>query len=341
MLEPRLKGTRALSDKRALGIRVLTPGPASSPSPLTLRNADGHFGVSNSIDPELLEEFRLAEESRALFGELQRPIEPWIALQLARTDGSLLRRELERLTRLKQAGCAVFLGGLIADSLDRINLVLSRRARELRAVVVASDVPLDPAHFEFVLGLLLRDGASTPLPGEIRLKAAEVDLYLNASTRGVVDTVQELPHGVDADLLLDLRRAETFVHALASVRPKLEFWEAFLLAVGGQCGLRQTSPGVRAFAELDVLYGALVELRLKKALLARALRQYVACLPIGHYSADTMELAFSFILASSEGCRRTRQWMESPEQFKREAAIRVEGVISRAQNYLTALRATA
>ena len=28
---------------------------------------------------------------------------------------------------------------------------------------------------------------------------------------------------------------------------------------------------------------------------------------------------FAFILASSEGCLRARQWMESPEQFKREA----------------------
>jgi hypothetical protein len=309
---------------------------------LTLRNADGHCGISSSIDRQLLEEFRLAEGSRALFGELQRPIEPWIALQLARTDRDLLRREFDRLTRLKQAGRTVFLGGLIADSLDRINLVMSRRARDLRAVVAASGVPLDPAHLEFVLGLLLRDGASTPLPGEIRLKAAEVDLYLNACAQGVADTVQELPHGVDADLLQDLRRAETFVHALASVRPKLELWEAFSLAVRGRGDLNQTSPGVRVPApEFEGLYRALVELRLKKALLARALGQYVAGLSIGHYSPDTMELAFAFILASPEGCRRARQWMESPEQFRREAAIRVEGVISRAQNYLTALRATA
>ena len=103
-----------------------------------------------------------------------------------------------------------------------------------------------------------------------------------------------------------------------------------------------SSPGLRApAAEFEVLYRALVELRLKKALLARALGKCVAGLSIGHYSPDTMELAFARILASSEGCRRARQWMESPEQFRREAAIRVEGVISRAQNYLTALRATA
>jgi hypothetical protein len=330
-----------MSDLQALRIRVLPSDPPPTVSQLTLRNPDGHRGVSSSIDPELLEEFCLAEGSRALFGELQRPIEPWIALQLARTDEDLLRREFERLTRLKQAGRAVFVGGLIADALDRIYLLMSRRARDLRAVVAASGVPLDPAHLELVLALLLRDGASTPLPGEIRLKADEAHLYLNASSQGPAGLVQELPHGVDADLLQDLRRTEAFVHALASVRPKPELWEVFSLAVRGECDLHQTSPGVRAPAEFDVLYSALVELRLKKALLARALGQYVAGLPIGHYSRDTTDLAFAFIMASPEGCSRARQWMDSPEQFKREAAIRVEGVIARAQNYLTALRATA
>jgi hypothetical protein len=54
-----------------------------------------------------------------------------------------------------------------------------------------------------------------------------------------------------------------------------------------------------------------------------------------------MELAFAFIRASPEGCCRARQWDGVPEQFKPEAAIRVEGVIGRVQEYLQVLRATA
>jgi hypothetical protein len=311
-------------------------------SSFPLRNAEGRRDVFSSLDPDLLEEFRLAEGSRALFGELQRPIEPWIALQLARTDGDLLRREFDRLTRLKQAGSAVFLGGLVADSLDRIRIAMSRRARDLRALLGASGVPLNPVRLELVLAVLLRDGASTPLKGEIRLKAAEVELYLTAPARGASDQPKVLPRGVDAELLEDLRRVEAFFGSLASVRPKMELWEAFSLVMRDREGAKQANERMRApDAEVVRLCKALVEVRLEKAQLARALKRYVAGLPIGTFSSDTMELTFAFILASPEGCRRARQWMESPEQFKREAAIRVEGVIGRAQKYLHALRATA
>jgi hypothetical protein len=331
-----------MSDKQATMIRVIHPDPKTTMFRFPLRKAEGHRVASSSIDPLLLEEFRLAEGSRALFGELDRPIEPWLALQLARTDGDLLRRECERVTRLKQAGRAVSLGGLIADSLDRIRIAMCRRARELRAVLAASGVPLDPVHLELVLAVLLRDGASTPLNGEIRLKATEVDLYLTAPALGASDKAQVLPQGVDSEILEDLRRIKSFFSPLASVRPKMELWEAFLLVVRDRDGAEQTPKRMRApDAEVVHRCKALVQVRLEKALLAHALKRYVAGLPIGSFSSDTMELTFAFILASPEGCRRAQQWMESPEQFKREAAIRVEGVIGRAQKYLHALRATA
>lgn len=304
-------------------------GRDSKRSPAFLPRQD-HV-AAGPLDLHLLEEFRLAEEARTLFGELHWPIEPWIALQLARMETDNLRRELERLARLQRAGRAAHPGGLVADSLDRINLITGRRARELRDLIASSGVSLDPLRLELVLALLLRDGASTPLPGEIRLRAGEVDHYLTALTPAASSIEEVLPQGVDQDLLKDLRRVRAVFCALTTVRPKLELWEAFSLAVSN-----------RAIAiEAKGLYGSLAEVRRSKALIARGLRRYVADLPIGHYSYDAMELAFALILASPEGCCRVRQWMESPEQFRREAAIRVEGVIGRAQKYLQILRATA
>jgi hypothetical protein len=321
---------------------VMDPDPRTSTPLFWLLDDDEFCSASSSADPRLLEEFRLAEAARGLFADLHWPIEPWIALRLARMEGDFLRRELERLTRLQQAGRINFLGGLVADSLDRIKLAMSRHARELRAALVASGVPLGPDRLELVLAVLIRDEAYTPLKGEILRRAAEVDLYLTAPARGASAKAEELPRGVDRELLENLRRAEIFLGALAPVRPKVELWEAFSLAVRDRHAAKPASERMRTpDAEGVRLYPALVKVRLEKALSAHALRQYVAGLEIGKYSSDTMELSFAFILASPEGCRRVRQWLESPGEFKREAAIRVEGVIGLAQKYLHALRATA
>jgi hypothetical protein len=290
--------------------------------------ADGSPAASGSPESRWREEFLLAHAARDLFAKSRWPIELWIALQMARTEGDLLRRELA-LTR--RAGRAPSLGGLVA-SLDRVNLLMSRRARELRERLVASGIPLDPVQLELVLAVLLRDGLAYPSRGEIRKRTAEIEAYRPAAEPAASEG---LPGGVDEDVLEALRQIEAFIAVLAPVRPKVELWEAFSLAVSGRTPARRAAPGVVG------LYGALVDMRQEKTRVAEALRRYVAGLPIGSYSDDTMELAFAFILASPEGCLRARQWIESPERFIREAAIRVEGVIGRAQTYLYALRAVA
>src|SRR5438552_17922899 len=112
-------------------------------------------------------EFRLAESARALFGEFHWPIERWCTLRLARAEPDFLRREVERLSRLKQAGRAATLGGLLADSVDRIVRIMGRRAVELRRALGASGVLLDLARLELVLAVLLRDGAGSASEAEI------------------------------------------------------------------------------------------------------------------------------------------------------------------------------
>jgi hypothetical protein len=203
-------------------------------------------------------------------------------------------------------------------------------------------VLLDLARLELVLAVLLRDGASSATEAEIRRRSDEVESYLSAPQRAQAEAAKALPAGVDAELLEDLRHVETFLGALAPVRPKVEVWEAFSLAVRDRRAAKLAIERMRAPDDLNAevvrLYEGLLEVRSQKGAKAQALRKFVAGLPIGSYAADTMELAFAFILASPEGCRRAEQWMEAPDQLRREAAIRVEGVIGRAQKYLHALR---
>src|SRR5258706_9725880 len=110
-------------------------------------------------DPRLLAEFRLAESARKLFGELRWPVEPWVSLRVAPTEGDFLGREVDRLQRLKASGRAATLGGLLADSVDRIHRIMGRRAAEMRREVGASPVLVDLARLELILAVLLRDGA--------------------------------------------------------------------------------------------------------------------------------------------------------------------------------------
>jgi hypothetical protein len=82
----------------------------------------------------------------------------------------------------------------------------------------------------------------------------------------------------------------------------------------------------------------ILEVRTRHSRLAIKLRNYLNHLPIGKYNRELMELAFGFLLASPEGRGRAEQWLEDPQRFLREAAIRVEGVIGKAQKYQAALR---
>jgi hypothetical protein len=43
-------------------------------------------------------------------------------------------------------------------------------------------------------------------------------------------------------------------------------------------------------------------------------------------------------MASPEGREHARAWIEDPRRLRREAALRLEGVIGRAQKYQAALR---
>jgi len=296
-------------------------------------------------DPRLLEEFRLAEQARRLLAGMRWPVEPWVALRLARTEGEFLRREVDRLARLQQSGRAASLGGLLADSVERIGRVMGRRAKELREALGASPARLDPQLLELVLAVLIRDGAANPSEREVCRRADEVAAYMDSPGRETEAGSLELPAGVDAELLEDLRQVEAFLGALAPVRPKVEIWEAFTLAVRDRRAAKQAVERLRAPDDLNAevirLYEGLLEVRAEKGPRSLRLRQYVGSLPIGSYAKETMELALAFILASDEGCRRLDQWLEAPEQFTREAAIRVEGVIGRAQKYMHALRACA
>lgn len=298
-------------------------------------------------DAALIADLKLAEDARLLFRELGFAIELWEALRLARTEHVTLTCEMERLQKLRKQGRSPSLGGLIIDSIDQMRKSLGPRARQYRDVLRSSNVAGDSVRLDLLAGLLAQHPA-LPTADEILALASQVDrcrrtLLHRPGTEVRKAAAPAVPEDVNGDLLEDLRHAERLRLAFGPASPGIELWEAMTLSLEDRASARLATDRLRARKEDD---GSLVrilerilDVRARHSRLAIKLRNYLNHLPIGKYNRELMELAFGFLLASPEGRGRAEQWLEDPQRFLREAAIRVEGVIGKAQKYQAALRA--
>jgi len=299
-------------------------------------------------DSALIVDLKLAEDARLLFRELGFAIELWEALRLARTEHVTLTCEMDRLQKLRKQGRSPSLGGLIIDSIEQMRKTLGPRARHYRDVLRSSNVAGDSVRLDLLAGLLAQHPA-LPTADEIMKLSAQVDrcrrgmLHRPATEVRKAPAPVELPADVNGDLVEDLRYAERLRLAFGPASPGIELWEAMTLSLEDRAAAQLATDKLRAKREDD---GSLVrvlerilDVRTRHSRLAIKLRNYMNLLPIGRYNRDLMELAFGFLLASPEGRGRAEQWLEDPQRFLREAAIRVEGVIGKAQKYQAALRA--
>jgi len=304
--------------------------------------------MMSDSDNALIGDLKLAEDARLLFRELGFALELWEALRLARTEHVTLTCEMERLQKLRKQGRSPSLGGLIIDSIDQLRKSLSQRVRNYRDVLRSSNVAGDSIRLDLLAGLLAQH-PTLPTAGEIMGLSSQVDRCRLALLRRPATEVRkpavpaELPPDVNADLLEDLRFAEKLRHSFGPDSPGIELWEAMTLSLEDRTAAGEAAAQLRARRSDDGslirILERILEVRTRHSRLAIKLRNYMNHLPIGRYNRELMELAFGFLLASPEGRSRAGQWLEDPQRFLREAAIRVEGVIGKAQKYQAALRA--
>lgn len=304
--------------------------------------------MMSDSDKALIDDLKLAEDARLLFRELGFAIELWEALRLARTEHVTLTCEMERLSKLRKQGRSPSLGGLIIDSIDQMRKKLGPRARSYRDVLRSSNVAGDSVRLDLLAGLLAQHPA-LPTADEIMALSAQVDRCRLALLKRPATEIRKapspaaLPPDVNADLLEDLRFAERLRHAFGPASPGIELWEAMTLALDdrGAAGLAADRLKERRADDGSLIrvLERILDVRSRNSRLATKLRNYLNHLPIGRYNRELMDLAFGFLLASPEGRSRAEQWLEDPQRFLREAAIRVEGVIGKAQKYQAALRA--
>lgn len=294
----------------------------------------------------LPQDFAAAERVRRVLAQAACPLETWEAAALLRAEGDHLRQETDRLEALLCAGRSPRPGMLLLEALQRLRLRHGRFAYALRGFLARRNPADDPTRIETMVALAVLlpdrlDAARRWLDGA----APEEDV---ASLAALADRCR-VPAGVDPDLFQDLRAARRFLASVDGAVSRIEPWEALCLALENRDAVagaasRLSEPGLQAVADdlnaLTVrLLERLLEIRFRYTPLVRELGTYVRRLPIGRYGAGTIDLALGFMVASDEGRDRARQWLSSPDRFRREAAIRLEGVIGRAQKYESALRA--
>ncbi len=157
---------------------------------------------------------------------------------------------------------------------------------------------------------------------------------------------KDLPPGVDVDILDDVRRVQQCRTVFEVTHQQIEVWEVFCLVMLDPA----TKPMLDRLIVLRdsddmeftdgalALFEKLLDMRAKHGRFVRALRDYIAELPIGHFGKDTMEMALGFIVASPRGRQAAERWVADGPRFKTEAAGRLEDLISKTMNYETALR---
>lgn len=299
-------------------------------------------------DKALIGELKLAEDARLLFREMGFAIELWESLRLARTEPVTLGCEMERIQKSRKQGRSPSLGGLIIDSIDQLRKNLGPRVRKFRDVLRSSNVAGDSVRLDLLAGLLAQH-PTLPTADEIMALSSQVDRCRRALLQRPATEIRKpagpptLPPDVNVDLVEDLRFATRLRYAFGPASPGIELWEAMSLAFEDRGAAGQAADWLHARrlddGNLVRILERILDTRTRHSRLATKLRNYLNHLPIGRYNRDLMELAFGFLVASPEGRSRAEQWLEDPQRFLREAAIRVEGVIGKAQKYQAALQA--
>jgi hypothetical protein len=311
------------------------------------------------LDRRRNEDFRIVISA---YHELRRhgvPAAYWELFWLLVVDRPLLENEVRYFVRQARQGRPALPTLALRRKIAAVRTRYGRLADALRRILIRLPGSRPPGEAgEMVLGVgMISRGLESWLNRMSEERAAEAGPRVARWTRLVRGALQdlgllerrakeELPKGVDRDVLADLRRLEDFRRRLDAASPPLERWPLLCLIADHPQRARAALDAVASAPRIeDVppeqlrdLFAEIREVNAKYGSLATPLRAYVSGLPIGSFGPDTLDLAFSFVLASPWGRKSADCWLSDPERHRLQAAHRMEGLISRAQNYQTALR---
>jgi hypothetical protein len=327
--------------------------------------------AASEIDPQVVDDLRVVEQGIQTLGNCGTRAEFWEVFTLLKTGRDAFQKECERLSGWVTQGMKATLDPGLAEQLAKIKTDLYPLARRLRELLgKAPGGILDGMKQDLALVFLMgsakarqsvsrwvADPAASAAESTLRLKILSrlVDSYrralLDSRKQGAlpptgpdttVRSMSPAPPKLKADFVDDLRYVDR-CRKLFDGKDPAPAWDLVCLI------LMQRNETRREIDELSFLKkngkpgefaGSLHRLRtqLKEV---RAQFDSVA-LPVGAYlktifgsfGGGVDELALAFLVASSQGRHRARQWLDDPELCRGEATASMNGLRSRAARYL-------
>ncbi len=328
----------------------------------------------SEVDPQTVDDLRVVEQGCQILGAAGARIEFWEGFTLLKIGRDAFQAEVERLTMMRKKGAEVKVVSSLADKLKDIKSLLSPLAKQLREFLGKSPAGMldgmkQDLALVFLMGSAKARAAATKWVSDplghwddaalkIKILARLVDGYRRALLEARRDNVPPAEKDTTVramspatvklkpEFVEDLRRLESCKKLMASVTPP-PAWDFFCLLLSQPDETRRImeelehlqahgKPGEFA-GTMYRLRGMLKQVRSQHEQAGLPLRKYFQSL-FSPFGGEADDLAFSFLISSSQGRYRAKQWLEDPELCKGEATASMNGLRTRAVAYLDAVK---
>jgi hypothetical protein len=328
----------------------------------------------SEVDPQTVDDLRVVEQGCQILGAAGARIEFWEGFTLLKIGRDAFQAEIERLTLMRKKGAEAKVVSSLTDKLKDIKSLLSPLAKQLREFLGKSPAGMldgmkQDLALVFLMGSAKARGAATkwvsdPLGNwddaalKIKILARLVDGYRKALLEARRDNVPPAEKDTTVramspstvklkpEFVEDLRRLDGCKKMMPTVTPP-PTWDFFCLLLSQPDETRRImeelehlkvhgKPGEFA-GTLYRLRTMLKQVRSQQEPSGLPLRKYFQSL-FPTYGGEADELAFSFLISSSQGRYRAKQWLEDPELCKGEATASMNGLRTRAIAYLDAVK---
>jgi hypothetical protein len=335
------------------------------------------MGDSNpsEIDPQVVDDLRIVEQGCQVLAGCGVRTEFWESFTLLKIGREAYHAEIDRLNSRRRAGEEAKLDPAILQKIALIKEQLLPLARALREFLGKSSAGmLDGMKQDLALVFLMGSAKArqsvarwvsnpggTADESTLRLKILSrlVDGYrralLDARMQGapppaspdtVVRSMAPVTIKLKAEFVDDLRYVERGRRLFEKIDP-VRGWDIICLILMQRAETRhlidemtllKTDGKPGEFAGVaHRLRTMLKQVRAQFNTIALPLGVYFTSL-FGNFGGDADELALAFLIASSQGRHRAKQWLDDPDLCRGEATASMNGLRVRAVRYLDAVK---